>query len=86
MTTFNLAPGYSHFWSFCATASLEGEDSLPQCYSIWVNQELVLRELTKEQPELVLKTNDAKPKQLNFGLKGPEQAECFAQELKESTI
>ncbi len=34
VATFNLAPGYSHFRSFCATAGLEGEDSLPQCYSI----------------------------------------------------
>ncbi len=85
VATFNLAPGYSHFQSFCTTAGLEGEDSLPQCYSIQVNQELALRELAKEQQELVFKTNDTKPKQLDFGFgfEGPEQAEHFAQELEE---
>jgi len=83
VATFNLAPGYSHFQSLCATAGLEGEDSLPQCYSIQVDQEPVLRELAKEQQQLVFKTNDTEPKQLDFGLEGPEQAEHFAQELEE---
>jgi len=83
VATFNLAPGYSHFQSFCATAGLEGEDSLPQCYSIRVDQEPALRELAKEQQESALKTNDAEPKQLDFGFEGPEQAERFAQELEE---
>jgi len=31
----------------------------------------------------MLKANDTKSKQLNFGFEGPEQAEHFAQELKE---
>ncbi len=83
VATFNLAPGYSHFQSFCATAGLEREDSLPQCYSIRVDQELALREVAKEQRESMLKTNDAEPKQTDFGFEGPEQAENFAQELEE---
>jgi len=78
-----LAPRYSHYQSFCATAGLEGEDSLPQCYSIWVNPELALRELAKEQQESMNKSNNTDPKQLDFGFEGPEQAECFAWELQE---
>jgi len=67
-------------------ASLEGEDSLPQSYSIQVDQELALRKLAKEQQESVLKTNDINPKQLSFGFKGPRQAERFAQELQEDPL
>jgi len=61
---------------------LEAEDLLPQCYSIWLDQETALRVLAKEQQELEIKANDADPKQLDFGFEGPEQVEHFAQELQ----
>jgi len=73
----------THYQSFCATAGLEGEDSLPQCYSIWVDQEPALRELAKEQQESAAKTNDTDPKQTDFRFEGTEQAEWFTQELQE---
>jgi len=46
---FCLAPWYSHYQPFYTTAGLEGEDLLPQCYSIWVDHEPALCDLAKEQ-------------------------------------
>jgi len=78
-----FGPRYFYFQSFCASSDLKEEDSLPQFFSIWIDQELTLRELAKEQQESVTKANDTNPKQLDFGFEGPEQAECFALELQE---
>ncbi len=56
---------------------------LPSSVLLHTSQPRTMRELAKEQQESMLKTNDAKPKQLDFSLEGPEQAECFVQELQE---
>jgi len=79
VATFSMAPGYSHFQSFCTMAGLEGADAPHKCYSIQVDSDPAIKLVAQEQGQLKKPPEE----QVDFGFERAKQVTQFSQELQE---